>query len=60
MQRIMSASYLFTESKQAIKYYTDSLDFGIVSVNAGAFSNSVAPSVDSRNQELGEKAVNMA
>ena len=37
------ASYLFTESRQAIKNYTNSLDFGIVCVNAGTFSNSVAP-----------------
>ncbi len=37
------ASYLFTESRQAIKNYTNSLEFGIVCVNAGTFSNSVAP-----------------
>ena len=54
------ASYLFTESKQAIKYYTDSLDFGIVSVNAGAFSNSVAPFGGFKESGVGEKAVNMA
>ena len=37
------ASYLFTESRQAIKNYTNLLDFGIVCVNSGTFSNSVAP-----------------
>ena len=37
------ASYLFTESRQAIKKYTESLGFGIVCGNAGTFSNSVAP-----------------
>ncbi len=37
------ASYLFTDCRHAIKKYTKLLDFGIVCVNAGTFSNSVAP-----------------
>ena len=49
------ASYLFTESRQAIKNYTNSLDFGIVCVNAGTFSNSVAPFGGFKESGLGRE-----
>tara|TARA_E500000178_G_C17039005_1_gene765534 strand:- start:34219 stop:35664 length:1446 start_codon:yes stop_codon:yes gene_type:complete len=37
------ASYLFTKDAKAIEYFCDDLEFGIVCVNSGTFSNPIAP-----------------